>query len=748
MKAKLSSLLALSILSATLALGQAPDDTASGLQIKRTPPTTGGSFLLVTDNSPQPATAYQQVKTVGPGFEGQVLTSGATGLSFEYPNEGDTSTLVDNGDGTFTHDPDGDGPLVPVTVEMGVSTLVNNGDGTATFDPDGAGPLAPTSFNQGWTTVGQVGRVVTFTYPDATTFTLNLLNATNTNAPFAFNPLTQELNIPLIDAPVNFVGAAPLAPTSAEALIAAAGTNPGTIIWSGGTVTEPLHAWHVEADGSVTKIESPAAATALVAQPFQVIGTAQGATTGTAVPETAEAYRTGDVVIGGADLAPARATGPVVLQTIGNFASGAANHNVTGQNAAVVGGEAQAPAGVQDASGDQSFIGGGVGNETSGQYSGSIAGFQSVNSGLVSGSVASNRSTASGETSAIIASTLSTASGNNSLAAASVSSTATGIRSVTIGANLSNNAGQNSIVTGNNNTNAVGGTSSLVSGAANTNTGVQSLVVGGANTSSGQNNIVGGGTNTNTGISNIVSGDNNVNGSSRSIVTGQGNTIDATSGRLIVNGINNDITGAFSTVVNGENNVIAGGTNNLIVGADNNVANSSTVMVTGQQHQVAAGLFNGYVGGVDGRLNHTNSWLYSTTAGSATPTIAPQSFTFAGNGGARFLTDGAGTIGAQLAPFATAWAAVSLREKKTDIEKLTDALGKVEKLGLYSFKYKDKDGKPIGNTVLGPMVDGEDGWNENVGSGEQDTITAHDMAALALAAVKELAERVTALENQ
>lgn len=87
------------------------------------------------------------------------------------------------------------------------------------------------------------------------------------------------------------------------------------------------------------KIVSPVSE---VAQPFQIIGVAQSATTATAVSGTAAVFRTGDTVLGGADLAPTRSTGSVKLEVLGNLVSGDGNHTLTALalRSAILGGNA------------------------------------------------------------------------------------------------------------------------------------------------------------------------------------------------------------------------------------------------------------------------------------------------------------------------------------------------------------------------------------------------------------------------
>lgn len=502
--------------------------------------------------------------------------------------------------------------------------------------------------------------------------------------------------------------------------------------------------------------------------PWQVLGETQSAKSGESVSGTDVIYRSGKTIIGGNDGVTTQSDGGN-LEVRGSLVTGKGNHTISGLHASVLGGDGNTATGeaaivsgsICTASGDWSVCLGGISNYANEIHAVCIGGATNGAQGIQSAVIGGSGNLATDYDAAVIA-------GRNC--------TNNGQRSLVSGEDVTND-GNWAAIFGVQNDNLEGGDATLMAGSLNSNASVGSIIAGTGNvvTASGDSSIVAGFNNPNVDTSrSVVCGDNNdVSGSGnliggidhvgtglqKTLVFGVGNTVTSTTAGVI-GGELNDVTGsarsavfgyqcsltnALSNLVNGvghevtANNCMVGGTGNT-VGAAIPVTGTSDCLAVGNGLTVADGVFNGWVGGVNTQLLHNNSWIYSAEAAASTPTIATQSFTFHGAGGARFLSNAAGTVGVSLASGAAAWAAVSQRKLKERIDEVEDALDAIENLGIYEYSYK---GQAL--RQLGPMADGADGWHKNVGTGEKDKVSSHDMAALALAGIKELTARLSHL---
>lgn len=465
------------------------------------------------------------------------------------------------------------------------------------------------------------------------------------------------------------------------------------------TLTDNLYIWSPTSEAWIALPSS------IINLPFQLIGEAEPGTLADSILGTDAVYHRGDLLVGGIDKGATRSAGPPRLEVIGKFATGGGNHSVTGLECAAVGGKSNT------VTGENAIIDGGNGNTSSG-----------FNAAICGG--ANNES-----------------SNTHSFIGGGASNVASGPQSAIIGGSGNLASDYDSIIAG---------------GMACDNSGQRALVTGSENINSGDFSIVAGSLNVNSGDASLIAGSNNTIYANTSIIAGTGNTVQVAGLSSIMAGFECPSLAASRSIVAGDTitcagygNIISGEAHNAlgskcIVGGTLNTVPSgaASLLVSGTSLVVGGAISNGWVGGNGAQLSHGSSFIFSAHAGVAT--VAANSFTFAGAGGARFFSNSGATTGVSLASGASAWAAVSLRDLKANIVEVEGAAAKVARLGLYEYSYKDQDGNAMEHRQLGPMADGEDGWHEVVGVGAADTVSSHDMAALALAAIKDLKSQLDA----
>lgn len=482
------------------------------------------------------------------------------------------------------------------------------------------------------------------------------------------------------------------------------------------TATGEIHAWNPSLSAWKAMPHK------ITVRPWQVIGDPENADTLTDVSGGVAAYRTGELVIGGADAAPARSAGPPMLEVIGKFASGNADHTVTGLKSAALGGSGNTT------SGENAAICGGLDNQASNLNAFIGGGSLNVASALYSSVTGGTGNQATGAHSAIVGGFGNVADDFES--------------GIFVGRNCTN-SGQRAIVSGDTNINT--GHTAAVFGSLNDNSGDATLVVGSLNTNASAVSIIAGTGNIITAAADgtIVAGFNHPNiAAARSIIVGD--AIDASGGFGSLFCGASHSSGASKSIVVGESHTASG--NNIAVFGSSNTVNTGArdVLAVGNSLVVNASVLQGFVGGLGAVLGHSNSFIFASNPGQST--IATASFTFQGAGGARFFTNGSGTVGAELTTGATAWSAISLRALKEEIVAVEGALDAIERIGIYEYSYKDTPSPK--HRQIGPMADGEDGWAANVGTGKDDQVSSHDMAALALAGIKELIGQITELHER
>jgi hypothetical protein len=343
-------------------------------------------------------------------------------------------------------------------------------------------------------------------------------------------------------------------------------------------------------------------------------------------------------------------------------------------------------------------------------------------------------------------------------------------------ANTISNSGFNPASTNTINQDAV-----IVGGFRNTNSGLRAFIGGGevnkaanswsvasggfGNVANGSLSAIGGGSgNLASGFNSVVSGGElNTAGENYSAVGGGRNNAASGLDSTVSGGGSNVASGHYSTVSGGSNNT-ASAENATIGGGEGNLASVTYATVGGGFQNQSSGNSATAAGGYQNWAKGDYSFVaggYSNTAGSlsfaagnlanatntyafvwggadvATTSTNSQSFTVRSPGGARFLT-ATSIVGVILAPNATAWAALSDSNAKTDIQPVDarEVLRKVAALPVTSWHYKHD----LQRRYIGPMAQD---FHAAFGLGSDDkTITTLDTDGVTLAAIQGLMEEL------
>ncbi len=194
----------------------------------------------------------------------------------------------------------------------------------------------------------------------------------------------------------------------------------------------------------------------------------------------------------------------------------------------------------------------------------------------------------------------------------------------------------------------------------------------------------------------------------------------------ISGGAFNDI-GAYSSGA-----TIAGGIGNDIL------SNSSyAVIAGGGDNRIGPNAPYGFAAGRNAYALHQGAFVWGgSTAGYLAESITNDSVTMRASGGYRFLTASNLLLGAQLAPNATAWAALSDRNAKENFAPIDTAqiLDRIAALPLTAWTYKHD---PDQRRYIGPVAQD---FHAAFGLGNDTTINTLDADGVALAAIQALAE--------
>jgi len=230
--------------------------------------------------------------------------------------------------------------------------------------------------------------------------------------------------------------------------------------------------------------------------------------------------------------------------------------------------------------------------------------------------------------------------------------------------------------------------------------------------------------------------------------------------RNVASGFHAAIAGGDLNVASGNNAAVGGGVQNTASGATGtigggfgNVASASHATVGGGYGNQATGAYATVPGGFDNdatasdsfaagsgaRATNDASFVWGGVFNVETTSTNAQSFTARAPGGVRFITS-TNLVGAILASEATAWAALSDSNAKTDIEPVNarEVLKKVAALPVTSWHYKHD----LNRRYIGPMAQD---FHAAFGLGADDkTITTLDTDGVTLAAIKGLVEELEA----
>ena len=202
--------------------------------------------------------------------------------------------------------------------------------------------------------------------------------------------------------------------------------------------------------------------------------------------------------------------------------------------------------------------------------------------------------------------------------------------------------------------------------------------------------------------------------------------------------------GGYSTICGGSANTVgsSGAASGCFIGGGlNNTCNGENAAVLGGNGNTANGLASIALG-----QSATSSGDHSVTIADGNPLVnsTNSSFAFGFSGGGVIYSNAGHTAGVTLAAAASSWGSVSLRSAKKDFLELDYAsvLGRVEKIPVYSYKYK---GSP--RECYGIMADDFHAAFE-LEAKEKDRLEANDQIGVALACIHGLAARCRALESR
>ena len=221
------------------------------------------------------------------------------------------------------------------------------------------------------------------------------------------------------------------------------------------------------------------------------------------------------------------------------------------------------------ASGDYSFVGGGLFNTASGTDSSVSGGDGNTASGDSSSVSGGDLNTASGISSSVLGGQENTASGGTSSVSGGFDNTASASFSSVLGGSWNQASGYDSSVSGGYRNTASGYKSSVSGGELNTASGLLSTVSGGSNnTASGDDSSVLGG------LENTASGyKSSVSGGYRNTASGNHSTV----------------SGGYLNIASGDDSTVSGGSNNTAIGKCSSVSGGESSMALGNSSWAAGG---------------------------------------------------------------------------------------------------------------------------------------------------------------
>lgn len=208
-------------------------------------------------------------------------------------------------------------------------------------------------------------------------------------------------------------------------------------------------------------------------------------------------------------------------------------------------------------------------------------------------------------------------------------------------------------------------------------------------------------------------------------------------------GMNNTVgtSSWYATVAGGEDNQIGFGSSHSTVsgGFSNRIQQSAfwSTIPGGYENRVGPNASSAFAAGYRAVANHLGAFVWSdfSNPGSEVISAGDNSVTFRAAGGYQFFSNPLMTLGAQLAPNATAWSAISDRNAKEKIEPIEPerVLEGVKQMPLSEWQYK---ADPSGRRYIGPMAQD---FHALFGLGDDKTINTLDADGVLFAAVQALA---------
>jgi uncharacterized coiled-coil protein SlyX len=357
------------------------------------------------------------------------------------------------------------------------------------------------------------------------------------------------------------------------------------------------------------------------------------------------------------------------------------------------------------------------------------------------------------------------ASGNYSFIGGGVYNTASGLMSSVAGGQLNLASGQlsfvgggdsdtasgsNSFVGGGNKNIASNSYSSVVGGQSNLASGNSSSVVGGqSNLASGGYSFVGGGIKNiaNFSYSAVVGGYQNSASGILSFVGGGDSDTASGYGSFVGGGYKNIASGNSSFVGGGSTN-LASGVYSAIVGGQFNLASNSWSFVGGGRNDTASGSSSAVIYGAylntDSKTGAVMIGDYSTT--TSTKATANNQFTARFNGGYRLFSNSGANVGVQVSSGGNSWSSISDSTKKENFKPADEekVLESFRNFRLGSWNYKDQDKEEFRH--YGPMAQEWDAafGHDGIGKIGCDTLLASaDVDGIAYIAIKGLEKRTS-----
>ena len=399
-----------------------------------------------------------------------------------------------------------------------------------------------------------------------------------------------------------------------------------------------------------------------------------------------------------------------------------------------------------------------------------VAGTSSIVSGttmIVAGD-ANTTSAASG----LLVGQANTLSGHNTIAGGTNNANISASNSVVTGGNHVSIGGNELLVAGDKHT--TNASMSIVAGYQNNESGNYGIVTGLNNIVSGDVNAVFGQSSTVSGSGNIVGGASNVVASNGSLVTGGAITVDAGSGNNIIGGQSHAFTNSPRNIVGGNAATMTNTWESIVVGDGLQVESPRSVVagyahhvtgvysaVFGQSntvnatHATAFGLshyISGNFGFATGRaafISHSGATIIKDTSSTTLSSVIADEIVLKANGGIRAFTNDSITSGATMAAGTSSWVAVSDSSTKTGLG-IVDGntlLSRLSNLNVHRYIFKSDETQAVNVGVYA------DEFNEVFGDiltpkrvGELHGLSHQDVDGVLVAAVKALLVRLEAVE--